>query len=213
MNALISGEDHKTVFVITPTYTRITQLAELTLLAQALAHVPFLQWIVVEISKTSLVSDFLESTNLHFTHLDNGGVMEQGINKCNVLRNTALGHLRESHVNSSGVILFANLDRLYSTELFIKVRDIKKVGIWPTIFAKEQFECNPLKFNQNIPKYPINLGSVGFSTALLQTELTLPPRVSDTDAISQITDALISGKEEVEIISCSDQFVWFISIF
>lgn len=213
MNALISGEKHKRIFVITPTYTRPTQLAELTVLAQALAHVPFLQWLVVEIAKTSLIKEFLSSTNLQFTHLDNGGVLEKDVNKCNVLRNTALEHLRENHGNSSGAILFANLDRLYSTELFEKIRDIKLIGIWPTMFAKEQFECNPLKFNQNMPKYAINLGSVGFSTALLQTGLTFPPRVTDTDAISLIIEGLISDKEEIETISCSQGLVWFLPIF
>ena len=214
MNALISGEEYRSVFVITPTYTRETQLTELTILAQALAHTPFLQWIVVEITKTSLVTNFLATTNLSYTHLDNAGVMEKGVNKCNVLRNTALAHLRQTLGNSSGVILFANLDRIYSTELFDKVRNIKKVGIWPTVFALEQFKCDPLKFSQIQPKYPINLGSVGFSTAaLLHSELTFPPRISDTDAISLIADGLIAGSEEIEIISCSDQLVWFIPIF
>ena len=213
MNDLISGEEHRPVFVITPTYTRETQLAELTIQANALEHIPFLQWIVVEITKTSLVTNFLATQNISYTHLDNNGVMDRSVNWCNVLRNTALAHLKQTQKNSTGVILFANLDRIYNSELFYKVKNIKKVGIWPTVFAKEQFQCNPLKFSNNYPKYPINLGSVGFSTALLHSELEFPPLVSDTEAISLITDGLISSDEEIEVISCSQQLVWFISIF
>ena len=43
MNALLSDVTPKYVYVITPTYTRATQQAELNLLSQALNHVPYLQ--------------------------------------------------------------------------------------------------------------------------------------------------------------------------
>ena len=213
MNAIISENSYKTLHIITPTYTRETQLAELTLLAQALEHIPYLQWIVLEVSKTKLVIDFLSKTNLMYTHLDSGGKVKTG-NKCNALRNIALDYLSENMGNSSGVILFANLDRTYSSELFEKVRDIEKVGIWPTVFAKEQFSCDPLKFNMKSPKYPINLGSVGFnSTALLKTSRRFNVAVSDTMGISHLVEGLVSSKDEIKVISCDGQFVWYTPIF
>jgi hypothetical protein len=213
MNAILSENTYKTLHIITPTYTRETQLAELTILAQALAHIPYLQWIVLEITKTNLVTEFLAKTNLQYIHLDSGGKVKSG-NLCNALRNIALDYLTENSGNSSGVILFANLDRTYSSELFDKVRDIEKVGIWPTIFAKEQFTCNPLKFNLQSPKYPINLGSVGFNaTALLKTARRFDVDVSDTDGISNLVDGLVSDANEITVISCQGQFVWYTPIF
>ncbi|KAF6715918.1 Galactosylgalactosylxylosylprotein 3-beta-glucuronosyltransferase 3 [Oryzias melastigma] len=60
-----------TVFVITPTYARLVQKAELTRLSQTFLHVPQLHWIVVEDSpqKTPLVSDLLKKSGLIYTHL------------------------------------------------------------------------------------------------------------------------------------------------
>lgn len=213
MNAILSENSYKTIHVITPTYTRKTQLAELTLLAQALAHIPYLQWIVLEVSKTDMVVDFLEKTNLQYKHLDSGGKVKSG-NMCNALRNIALDYLTENSANSSGVILFANLDRTYSSELFEKVRDIETVGIWPTVFAKEQFTCDPLKFNMETPKYPINLGSVGFnSTALLNTSRRFDVNVSDTQGISSLVEGLVSSNDDIKVISCDGQYVWYTPIF
>ena len=212
MGAINSDNSFKTLHVITPTYTRATQLAELTLLAQALAHIPYLQWIVLEVTKTKLVTDFLGSTNIQYTHLDSEGKVKSG-NKCNALRNIALDYLVTSG-NSSGVVLFANLDRTYSSELFDKVRDIEKVGVWPTVFSEEEFVCNPLQFKLASPKYPINLGSVGFnSTALLKTARRFDVNLSDTEGISSLVEGLVSGNEEITVISCDGQFVWFTPIF
>lgn len=214
MNAMISENNYKMLHIITPTYTRPTQLAELTLLAQAFAHIPYLQWIVLEVTKTRLVTEFLGKTNIKYEHLDSGGKVKVG-NKCNALRNIALDYLaKENTANSSGVILFANTDRTYSAELFEKVRDIEKVAIWPTVFAKEQFTCDPLKFNLAKPKYPINLGSVGFnSTALLQTGKRLDIIKSDTEGMSSLVEALVTSKDEIKVISCDGEYVWYTPIF
>lgn len=60
--------------MITPTYARWTQKADLTRLGQTLMHVPNLHWIVVEDSeeKTKLVKNFLfrRRNVLKTTHLN-----------------------------------------------------------------------------------------------------------------------------------------------
>ena len=40
--------DHQTIFMITPTYSRHTQKADMTRLLYTLLHVPNLHWIIVE---------------------------------------------------------------------------------------------------------------------------------------------------------------------
>ncbi|KAI3373055.1 hypothetical protein L3Q82_006403 [Scortum barcoo] len=61
-----------TIHVITPTYSRPVQKAELTRLANTLLHVPNLHWILVEDSqrKTTLVSRLLQETGVNYTHLN-----------------------------------------------------------------------------------------------------------------------------------------------
>ena len=54
------------VYVITPTYARATQMADLTRLSQALQGVPNVTWILVEDSgrKTQKVERLLNKTNI-----------------------------------------------------------------------------------------------------------------------------------------------------
>lgn len=58
--------------MITPTYSRWTQKADLTRLAQTLMHIKNLHWIVIEDSdnKTNLVLNFLKDSPLKTTHLN-----------------------------------------------------------------------------------------------------------------------------------------------
>lgn len=68
-------QDHvnlPTVFVITPTFKRFVQKAELTRLSQAFKLVRKLHWIVVEdsVNKTALVTNFLRNSGLKYTHLN-----------------------------------------------------------------------------------------------------------------------------------------------
>ncbi|KAL7978165.1 hypothetical protein Chor_005152 [Crotalus horridus] len=59
------------IYVVTPTYARLVQKAELVRLSQTLMHVKNLHWIVVEDSpsRTQLVSELLAQSKLPFTHL------------------------------------------------------------------------------------------------------------------------------------------------
>lgn len=60
------------IFLITPTYSRPEQKAELTRLSYTLRHVPNIHWIVVEDSatKTFLIKKFLANCKIPYTHLN-----------------------------------------------------------------------------------------------------------------------------------------------
>ncbi|CAG0924975.1 unnamed protein product [Notodromas monacha] len=60
-----------TIYVITPTYERPAQLADLTRMAQTLAHVAELFWVLVQDSRERepLVHDFLRYTNINYTYI------------------------------------------------------------------------------------------------------------------------------------------------
>ncbi|XP_038156606.1 galactosylgalactosylxylosylprotein 3-beta-glucuronosyltransferase 1-like [Cyprinodon tularosa] len=138
-----------TLHIITPTYSRTVQKADLTRLANTLLHVPNLHWIVVEDSKnrTALVSRFLQETGLKYTHLNvetpsnfkpKGETKSRKIPRGTLQRNLALQWLRETYsVNFSqpGVVYFADDDNTYSLQLFEEMRYTKKVSVWPVAFV------------------------------------------------------------------------------
>lgn len=124
-----------TIHVITPTYSRPVQKAELTRLANTLLHVHNLHWIVVEDAprRTPLVSKLLRGTGLNHTHLSvetprayrlhrepRGARVPRGTAQ----RNLGLHWLRETLSHSAdhrGVVYFADDDNTYSLELFEEV--------------------------------------------------------------------------------------------
>lgn len=124
-----------TIHIITPTYSRPVQKAELTRLANTFLHVPNLHWILVEDSqrRTPLVTRLLRETGLNYTHLNvetprnyklRGDTRDPRIPRGTMQRNLALRWLRETfNANSSqaGIVYFADDDNTYSLELFEEV--------------------------------------------------------------------------------------------
>ncbi|XP_056139819.1 galactosylgalactosylxylosylprotein 3-beta-glucuronosyltransferase 1 [Lampris incognitus] len=138
-----------TIHIITPTYSRPVQKAELTRLANTFLHVPNLHWILVEDSqrRTALVTRLLRETGLNYTHLNvetprnyklRGDTRDPRIPRGTMQRNLALRWLRETiNANSSqaGIVYFADDDNTYSLELFEEMRSTRKVSVWPVAFV------------------------------------------------------------------------------
>lgn len=59
------------IYIVTPTYRRPEQAAELTRMAQTLMHLPNIFWLVVEDAKvkSEMVSQLLKKTGIRFVHL------------------------------------------------------------------------------------------------------------------------------------------------
>ncbi|KAK3595548.1 hypothetical protein CHS0354_021656 [Potamilus streckersoni] len=132
------------IYVITPTYARLEQKAELTRLSYTLQHVINLHWILVEDSytKTPLVTRFLQKSRLSYTHLnvptpeeyklsdtDPNWLKPRGV----LQRNAGLKWLRDNFNPSSGkgVVYFADDDNTYDLHLFEEMRFTRKVTVWP----------------------------------------------------------------------------------
>ncbi|CAN9501550.1 unnamed protein product [Ophioblennius macclurei] len=133
------SESLPTIYVITPTYKRFVQKADLTHMSNTLLHVANLHWIVVEDAenKTTLVRDLLEKTGLNYTHL-NVHTSEKLTSRGSEQRNLALKWLRDTfNTNEShpGVVYFGDDDNTYSLELFEEMRNTKKVSVWPVAFV------------------------------------------------------------------------------
>ncbi|TRY65620.1 hypothetical protein DNTS_023806 [Danionella cerebrum] len=139
-----------TLHIITPTYARAVQKAELTRLSNTLQLVPNLHWLLVEdgLQRTPLVTHFLESSGLNYTHLNVEtprnltAWREKGkatrIPRGTLQRNLALRWLREqidSRSGHLGVVYFADDDNTYSLEVFEEMRWTRKASIWPVAFV------------------------------------------------------------------------------
>jgi len=139
----INTTKNKTIFVITPTYTRPTQMADMTKLAQtlevaALKYKINMHWIVSEDSThlNPQVTALLNRTCIPSvqllgprpaTHLDK----RSGRGVSNRLK--ALEWLRDTYTNTSqeGVIYFADDDNSYDARVFEVMRETQKVSVWP----------------------------------------------------------------------------------
>lgn len=123
-----------TLYLITPTYSRAEQKAEMTRLSHTLLHVPNIHWIVVEDSsrKTELVTNFLSNSGLTYTHLnvvtppavkmkstDPNWLKPRGV----LQRNAGLTWIRTAlnPKRDKGVVYFADDDNTYSLDIFEEV--------------------------------------------------------------------------------------------
>ncbi|OWF53552.1 galactosylgalactosylxylosylprotein 3-beta-glucuronosyltransferase 1-like [Mizuhopecten yessoensis] len=129
-----------TIYVITPTYYRLEQKADLTRMSNTLLHVHHLHWIVVEdsVEKTKLVTYFLETCGVINTHLNistprekrlRGTELPRGV----LQRNAGLDWIRtnlDPEVDE-GVVYFADDDNTYNRKLFEEMRYTQRVSVWP----------------------------------------------------------------------------------
>ena len=129
------------IYLITPTYRRPSQKADLTRLVYTFRHVPRLHWIVVEDSdnKTSIVSRLLETSGLSYTHLNvsspNNGSRSTWM-KGVMQRNAGLAWIRDNtEPDKDAVVYFADDDNTYDLRLFDQMRFTRRVSVWPVGLA------------------------------------------------------------------------------
>uniref|UniRef100_A0A6G1S9J3 Galactosylgalactosylxylosylprotein 3-beta-glucuronosyltransferase n=1 Tax=Aceria tosichella TaxID=561515 RepID=A0A6G1S9J3_9ACAR len=137
------------IYVVTPTYARPVQRAELTRLSQTLMLVPRLHWIIVEdsISSTELVRKLVSrlKTKFEFTSITllneptpekyklRPGDPDWKYPKGPWQRNKALEWLRwhNHELDTNGVVYFADDDNTYDLEIFDEMRSTRNVAVWP----------------------------------------------------------------------------------
>ncbi|KAK7103990.1 galactosylgalactosylxylosylprotein 3-beta-glucuronosyltransferase 3-like [Littorina saxatilis] len=133
------------IYLITPTHSRLEQKADLVRLSYTLLHVYNIHWIIIEDSdiKTPVVSNFLKTSGLNYTHrnvktppevkltdTDPNWLKPRGV----LQRNAGLQWLRETALKKKlepAVVYFADDDNTYSMQLFEEMRYTRKVSVWP----------------------------------------------------------------------------------
>ena len=137
-----------TIYVITPTYERWVQKAELIRLSHTLLLTKNIHWILVEDSKykTQLVTKFIKQLesygHLNVTQLnivtppefktrptDPNWLKPRGV----LQRNAGIDWLRNNVqlIDKKGVVYFADDDNTYSLKVFDEMRSTRRVSVWP----------------------------------------------------------------------------------
>lgn len=181
-----------TIYVITPTYDRYVQKAELIRLSHTFMLVPNLHWIIVEDSEWStdvvskLVRRLKNQFNFHaITHLHAPTPANFKLKKGQPSwthpkgvwqRNKALDWLRENLIDldRDGVIYFADDDNTYDLELFNEMRYTRKVSVWPVGFVGGLLVERPIAKSSKIQSFnsmweskrPFPLDMAGFAIGM-----------------------------------------------
>ena len=143
-----------TIYVITPTYQRQTQMVDLTRLSQTLSLANIkghqsgryqIYWIVIEDHDhcTKRVRDIAERTNVLFAHVyikttQHTNKRHRGVEQRNLALDIIGKNLMDGNDDNDGIIYFADDDNAYDVRVFDEIRrlDVDKynVGIFGVAF-------------------------------------------------------------------------------
>lgn len=183
---ITSIDDELVIYVVTPTYSRATQKADLTRLAHTLTLVSSLHWIIVEDAArtTELVKKLLLKTDIQYTLLSSktpdkyklGSSDPQWRKPRGVFqRNRALEWLRLlKPINEASVVYFADDDNTYDLQLFEEMRFTNMVSVWPVGLVGGLLWEGPIVSNGKVvtwktawkPERPFPIDMAGFAVNL-----------------------------------------------
>ncbi|EFP03176.1 hypothetical protein CRE_28629 [Caenorhabditis remanei] len=146
----------QTIIVVTPTYKRLTRVADFTRLANTLSHLSNLYWIVIEDGPETVpvVQKMLERTNLNFTYMAHPSPPNYP-NRGWYQRTMALKYIRENYTNfmrsQNGVVYFGDDDNSYDLRLFEEyIRKVNKIGMWGVGHVAGSLVESPRVSNQKV---------------------------------------------------------------
>ncbi|KAH8360427.1 hypothetical protein KR200_004636 [Drosophila serrata] len=171
------------LYIITPTYRRPEQLAELTRLGYTLKHVVNLLWLVIEDANHTnpLVAHTLDRIGVPYEYMvapmpekykQTKRAKPRGVSN----RNRGLEYLR--HHANEGVLYFADDDNTYDISIFEQMRYINKVGMWPVGLVTKTGVSSPIIQEGKLVgyydgwiggrKYPVDMAGFAVSVKFLK---------------------------------------------
>jgi len=223
-----------TLFLITPTYARYTQQADLVRLSYTLKHVDNLHWIVVEDSEvqTKLVRKVLKDSQITYTQLnvktrkdlqlgenDPRWKKHRGVDQ----RNHALEWIRLNvGSNRRGVVYFADDDNTYHLDLFSEMRTTRKVSIWPVALVGGLRWEGPICKNGKVVRFftawkvgqrafPVDMAAFAVNLDLIRdNHVLINPQVERGFLESDFLEQLKITRDDLEAKAedCSKILVW-----
>lgn len=197
-SSMPSYDKLNTIYVVTPTYDRYVQKAELVRLSHTFMLVPNLHWIIVEDSErsTQMISKFVHRLKAEYdfftvTHLHEKTPERYKLKpneptwkhpKGVWQRNRALDWLENYalDLDEDGVIYFADDDNTYDLEIFNEMRSTKRISVWPVGFVGGLLVERPIvdtsgkiiSFNsmwRSERPFPLDMAGFSISSRLFKT--------------------------------------------
>ncbi|CDW59011.1 galactosylgalactosylxylosylprotein [Trichuris trichiura] len=230
-----SGDSMPTIYVVTPTYQRYTQKADLTRLSYTLMHVPNILWIVVEDAPTTsaLVTNVLLRSGVEHVllaaqtpkryKLKNPMAVKNWIHPRGVAqRNAALTWLRSNlSPLTKGVLYFADDDNTYDLRIFEEMRSTKMVSVWPVAFVGEILVERPIVRNGKVEgfvamydpsrPFPIDMAAFAVNIRLVldKPNLLFDYEVKRGYQESHFLQPLVKRSQlEPKAANCTEVLVW-----
>ncbi|KAJ8923646.1 hypothetical protein NQ315_010226 [Exocentrus adspersus] len=145
-----NDQDVPPLYIITPTYRRPEQIAELTRLSHTLMLVPNIMWLVIEDAYqiNDLIEDVLKKSRLKYLYTvapmpaqfknKTKGPKPRGVSN----RNKGLEWIRQNA--KTGVLYFADDDNTYDLDLFHQIRFTKRVSMFPVGLVTKAGVSSPI---------------------------------------------------------------------
>ncbi|XP_077561719.1 galactosylgalactosylxylosylprotein 3-beta-glucuronosyltransferase S-like [Haemaphysalis longicornis] len=213
-----------TVYVVTPTYRRATQIPDLLRVAQSLMLTRNVFWILVEdaVRPTKAVSRLLRESGLEHVHLLGPcppWLRRHGFGRGVSARRTALAWLQRN-ATLPGVLYFADDDNTYDHRLFDEIRWTEVVSVFPVGTIKDTGLSSPVVVNGRVigfhdpyltrRNFPVDMAgfAVNLRLVLNNTHLKMPHAEGRQE--TEFLDSLGISIEDLEALcdNATKVLVW-----
>ncbi|XP_001353933.3 galactosylgalactosylxylosylprotein 3-beta-glucuronosyltransferase P isoform X1 [Drosophila pseudoobscura] len=222
----VAASEPPPLYIITPTYRRPEQLAELTRLGYTLKHVANLLWLVIEdANKTNpLVAHTLDRIGVPYEYMvapmpekykQTKKAKPRGVSN----RNRGLEYLRQ-HA-TEGVLYFADDDNTYDISIFEQMRYISKVGMWPVGLVTKTGVSSPIIRNGKLDgyydgwiggrKYPVDMAGFAVNIKFLRqrphAQMPFKPGYEEDGFLRSLAPL---DNDEIDLLAdeCRDILTW-----
>ncbi|TRY78142.1 hypothetical protein TCAL_09316 [Tigriopus californicus] len=215
------------LYIVTPTFARREQVAELTRLAQTLLHVRNMIWFVIEdATKCSpMVGDLLDRFQIPYVQMlaplpeifSGQSQKPRGVSQ----RNAAIQFILSQSNPPEGVLYFADDDNTYDLRLFEDIRTTKKISMFPVGLVAGSSHSSPILKDGRLVgysdpwfgkrKFPMDMAGFAINIRMLTYN---PDRVAMPFMPGYEEDGFLKGLnfnwEDVEALAenCTKVWVW-----
>lgn len=216
------------IYVITPTYSRREQVADITRLAHTLLHVDNVIWVVAEDSQecSGLVEKMLQRFGMPYAHMTSpmpniyrkDRYKPRGVASRRAGLKWVLKHHNDN--DGKGIVYFADDDNTYDLALFDEIRKTERVSVLPVGFVGGQGISSPVVENGKVigftddwfagRKFPVDMAgfavSVDFVT--VRTNASMPYWAGYEEDVFLQTLGVDLADLEPLASQCTEVLVW-----
>ena len=223
----MTNPDLPVIYFVTPTFSRVAQVAELTRLAQTLLHVPNLVWVVAEDSHecSPVVSNVLarHKGRIPSAHIispmpkmyEKEYYRPRGVSS----RNAAMKWVLKNPAHPKGVLYFGDDDNTYDLRLFDEIRWTKKVSMMPVGLVGKQGISGPIVRDGKVVgfsdpwfesrRFPVDMAGFAVNTELAKKAVGRMPYKAGHEEDLYLRNLDLTYEDiEPKANQCTEVLVW-----